>query len=240
MKPKILLIEDNEEDARRAVAALDAAGEEFEYHQARSLSQAFCELEFAAPNTYQKIYLDLSLKGVANNTSKIIASLSKYVDKKNIITVSDCPNLLVEKAINKMGVNFLYKNDVSQGNSLMAFVFDLQEKERDRSRERQRDLANLEIKIARLETTTELNQEQNTGLLNSVKDMLNELLEEFKNLAARVDQIEDAMLVCSKESADKQAFTLKAFELRWQFVAGLALASVGIILPKLLELLGKK
>lgn len=240
MKSKLLIIEDNNEDIEIAVSSLREAGEDFDYTTAGSLSEALWELECSPKYTFDKIYIDLGLKDIKNRTKEVLQVLTRYVGSlENIIVV--CSDMKDCKEAQLAGAVYVNKHDMDSRTALSQVVSNLEES-RARSVQRHRDLADLEIKIVKIESQVEHNREEIKLLINSFRSQGDSAIKEIDRLEVKLELIEDEMFQLkdqfdslSQQLNHQNAFKLKAFELRWQLVLLFLGALATALIPKLIE-----
>ncbi len=240
MKSKLLIIEDNNEDIEIAVSSLKEAGEDFDYTTAGSLSEALWELECSPKYSFEKIFIDLGLKDVKNRTKEVLRVLTGYVGGlENIIVV--CNDVADCKEAQRAGASYVNKNDLDSRTALSQVVSNLEES-RHRSVQRHRDLADLEIKIVKIESQVEHNREEIKLLLNNFRSQGDNAIKEIDRLEVKLELIEDEMFQLkdqfdnlSQQLNHQNAFKLKSFELRWQVVLLFIGALATALLPKLIE-----
>lgn len=236
MKPKLLLIEDNNDDAELAISSLTEAGEEFDYVHVRRLGDAMWELEGTPKNTYQKIYLDLGLSEVKGQAQSVINELAKYVGRENIIAVSAHPQSGTSQKIREGGIQVLGKENISE-NNLLASLFFNQQINHDKSVARHRELTRIEIKLIQLEQQVELKFE-------NALEHRQQLTATVKELKVDVALLEDRMNVLEVQVVNTSTLNIKKFEVRWQLLIALIGTSAGAMLtaiaPKLIDWLNHK
>lgn len=245
MRPKLLLIEDNDADAQLAIQSLTEAGEEFDYTHVRRLGDAMWELEATPPRIYQKIYLDLGLSEVKGQATAVIETLAKYVGgRENIIAVSAHPQSGTSQTIRARGTEVLGREAIQGDQGLLASLFfTSQQANHEKSVARHRELARLEIQIVRLEQKLENcgeNFESRTTRssrdLDEIRGEIKAYKEEFIFLKDRMDALELIM-------TNSNALKLKRIEVRWQLIVT-SLSAIGVlaaaVLPKLLEIMTPK
>lgn len=238
MKPKLLLIEDSNDDADLAIASLTEAGEEFDYVHVRRLGDAMWELEGTPKNTYQKVYLDLSLSEVKGQAQSVINELAKYVGRENIIAVSAHPQSGTSQKIREGGIQVLGKDRIKSSDSnILASLFFNQKISHDKSVARHKELARLEIKIATLEKEVDMKSESDL-------EYRTQLLSIIKELKSDLGLLEDRMNVLEIQTVNTSTLNIKKFEVRWQLLIALIGTSAGAMLtaiaPKLTEMFGHK
>lgn len=238
MKPKLLLIEDSNDDAELAIASLTEAGEEFDYVHVRRLGDAMWELEGTPKNTYQKIYLDLGLSEVKGQAQSVINELAKYVGRENIIAVSAHPQSGTSQKIREGGVQVLGREQFSSSdNNLLASLFFNQQISHQKSVARHKELARIEIKLAQLEQEVDLRFENDLEHRQQLTGMV-------KELKSDVALLEDRMNVLEVQAVNTSTLNIKKFEVRWQLLIALIGTSAGAMLtaiaPKLVEMLQHK
>lgn len=248
MKSKLLIIEDNPDDAELAVQSLREAGEQFDYCHVTRLSDALWELESHPKGTYQKIYLDSSLPDLKNRHQDAFDILARFVARENIIVVSGSSDPAIATKIHEKGGQFITKTQAlsSNNNDLASLIFGLQ-MDKNRSLERHRELTRLEIQIVHLERQVEHNRSEIEILLNHAREEDARVLEQINVLFTKVLQVESRQLELQRsleelaeQQTDKSALRLKSFEVRWQLIVALAAALAAALLPKLVEMWLKK
>lgn len=238
MKPKLLLIEDNDDDARVAISSLTEAGEEFDYVHVRRLVDAMWELEGTPKNTYQKIYLDLGLSEVKGQAQSVINSLAKYVGRENIIAVTGHPQSGTSQKIREGGIQVLGKEPFKYSDSnLLASLFFNQQINHDKSVARHKELARLEIKIATLEQEIDIKSESDLQYRTQLMALV-------KELKSDLGLLEDRMNVLEIQTVNTSTLNIKRFEVHWQLLIALIATSAGATLtaiaPRLVEMFQHK
>lgn len=240
-KQRLLIIEDNDDDAKLAVESLQECGEEFEFTHVFSFRQGLLELENSPPGSYQKIYLDLSLPDIYNRPHQALDALYHYVGKNDVIVVSGSQDSKLIRKVEEKGTQFLTKSEAfnSDSNALASFMFGLR-LEKDRSVERHRDLANLEIKFIKLEQVVERNKSEINLLLSRFKEEDERVVNTLSSFQKRLETLEQNLIERIESLEEKSAFKLKSFEVRWQLLVVIVGAIAAAILPKLIEALTKR
>lgn len=239
MRPKLLLIEDNDADAQLAIQSLTEAGEEFDYTHVRRLGDAMWELETTPPRIYQKIYLDLGLSEVKGQATAVIETLAKYVGgRENIIAVSAHPQSGTSQTIRARGTEVLGREAIAGDQSLLASLFFNQQFNHEKSVARHRELTRLEIEIVRLEQKIE-NCEQHFETSTARSDHnFDEIRGEIKGHKEEFIFLKDRMDALELMLTNSNALKLKRIEVRWQLVVT-SLSAIAVlaaaVLPKLLE-----
>lgn len=235
-KPRLLLIEDNDDDAERAISSLSEAGEEFDYVRAKSLAEGLWQLEASPPGTYQKIYVNLGLKEIKNKVNFVLQTLSRFVGENNVIAVSSSGDASLPQAVHKQGAKFLYKNEVTDTNGLAIFMFGLQQlaqQQHERSVIRNREMSDTLSKIAILEADFQHKISQVSlradSLEAKLEEDIGEMLTSIKELRDEDVFLKDRMNAIETMLANANNLAIKKLEVRWQLVVTLIAATCGIV-----------
>ena|GEM_PF-5575784 len=241
---RVLLIEDNPDDAEQTILQLQAAGEELEIKHVDCLRKALLNLEVG--NTYDLILLDLGLPDVKGDRLYALEVLGKY--KIPITVVSGTHDSKLITKVKESGAQYLSKDEVlgSPGsgtagsmlaNALLGFM------SRQQTEAQSLDLVRLAAKIAAIEAIAASNTQsikewqswqfhaQTTLALteDNLKDTRNDLAEVEERLSKRLASVE----------ATKTNFSIENLKGVWQIVVLVCGGCGAVLLPKLLEFLQK-
>lgn len=248
MKKKLLLIEDSDKDAEAAIASLSESGQEFDYTRVPSLSEALWELEASPKDTYSKIYIDLGLKEVTGRTNQVLSVLANRVGgRENIIAVGSSTDPRFAQTVVDFGSKYITKQQVIDTNTLATLMFDLQQKDRDRSVARHKAIADLEVKIAKvdhrvdqLQSQINFNKERIDLLFEQDKKDDEQLTQKVNTIEATVAQLASTVNLVNASVQQSQAKGLALFQGKIDLTTGLLIGLVIAVATKLLDLWIKK
>lgn len=230
-KPRLLLIEDNDSDAELAIQSLLEAGDEFDYVRAKSLAEGLWELESSPHGTYQKVYVDLGLPEIRNKVNPVLKSLSRFVGESNVIAVSGSADTNLPQVVHSLGAQFLYKNEVTDTNSLAILMFGLQQfqqQQHERSVIRNREMSDLSSKVAIVEADFQHNIIQVNLRIDSLLEQNEQSRASIKDVSDEIIFLKDRMNALEIMLTNTNNLAIKKLEVRWQLVVALIAATTGV------------